>query len=344
MTSRSAMHSEIQEQPEMFTKQADSWNSQASTILESINGRRQLVLLGRGSSGNACTFASYLHAAQSGRHPIEFRPWLVTVENVKKADWSDCFVYAFSASGMSTDISSAALWLKKRGCYVVGITNSDEKKESLHLGQASNKLLRLNAGIERAVPATKSFTAQIFAAAALCGIDITKAAKQTSECFSAILKEDVGGALADFIGSPKNLYWLARGYALGGALDAALKVQETSGVNSQAYSTAEFLHGPIGAIDSKDRAIIFIDSDEPDSSADTVIAALINRGTPVMVISGTDTRRSASPALYPVPFPEDRWARATIIALAGQVAALEHATRLGVDPDSPKGLNKITLT
>ncbi|MCB0343562.1 MAG: SIS domain-containing protein [Bdellovibrionales bacterium] len=344
MTSGSAMHSEILEQPAMLAEQAANWTDQAQAILEQLNGRRQLVLLGRGSSGNACTFAAYLHSVTSGRHPIEFRPWLVTVDDVQEADWSDCFAFAFSASGMSTDISSAASWLRERGCFVVGITNSEEPSSKLHLGSSADLIFRLAAGPEKAVPATKSFTAQLFAAASLCGLKISSTAKQTAECFSQILKKDVGNIVADFMGTPKNIYWLARGYALGGALDAALKIQETSSIDAQAYSTAEFMHGPIGAVGPDDRAIIFVDSDGPDSAADTVIAALINRKTPVMVISGTDSTKSASPALYPVPFPTDRWARAAIIALVGQLAAYEYSTRLGMDPDSPRGLNKVTLT
>ncbi len=344
MTTGSAMYSEMHEQPAMFVERAASWKQQAQRIRASTENRKQLVLLGRGSSGNACTFLAYLYGTISGRQAIEFRPWLATREHTERSDWSDCYAYAFSASGMSTDISSAAAWLRERKCFVAGITNSDKEKSVLHLGQASDDIMRLHAGPEKAVPATKSFTAQLFASAALCGIDITPVTSQASSCFADILKMDIGSTIADFLGTPRNIFWLARGFALGGALDAALKVQETSRVHSQAYSTAEFMHGPIGAVGREDRVVVFVDSDEPDDAADTAIAGLLNRGTPVVVISGTTSARHASPALYPVPFPDARWARAAIVALVGQLAAFEYATRNGLDPDSPQGLNKITLT
>lgn len=339
-----AMLREIREQPNVLRNQCRSWQQQAKLIRADLEGRPQLVLLGRGSSGNACTVASYLYAALSGRQAIEFRPWLVTLDESGPERWDDCFVLAFSASGMSTDVSNAARWLRDRGAFVVGVTNAEADADELHLGKACEKLFRLHAGSETAVPATKSFTAQLFGAAALCGAEIVAAAEQTAECFAEVLAGDVGAQLAQFIGIPQNVFWLARGYSLGGALDAALKLQETAGVHSQAYSTAEFLHGPVAAAGQNDRAIVFVDSDGPDRAADTAIAALLNRGTPVFVISGRSAAEVRSPALYSLPFPQARWARAAILTLAAQLAAYEHASRRGLNPDAPAGLNKITLT
>ena len=48
---------------------------EATALREPLAGRHTTVLLGRGSSGNVCTFATYLLALQSGRQPIEFRPY-----------------------------------------------------------------------------------------------------------------------------------------------------------------------------------------------------------------------------------------------------------------------------
>ena len=134
-----------------------------------MDGRGTTVVLGRGSSGNAATFAAYLWTMRTGRHPVEFRPWLAT-QPLPEADWSDAAALAFSASGRSTDVALASTWLRGRGARVVAVTEAADPEA--HLVRASDEVFALGAGPERAVPATKSFTAQIFAAAALCGYPI----------------------------------------------------------------------------------------------------------------------------------------------------------------------------
>jgi len=107
----SHMKREILETPAMLRREAVAWEAQAQRIRRLGAGRPNVVLIGRGSSGNACTFGSYLFMLRTGRHPMEFHPW-VTTQTLPDADWSDTVAYAFSASGHSTDITEALRWLK----------------------------------------------------------------------------------------------------------------------------------------------------------------------------------------------------------------------------------------
>ncbi|MBK5105684.1 MAG: SIS domain-containing protein, partial [Burkholderiales bacterium] len=170
--SNSTMAKEARQAPQVLRFEATRWQREADAVRRLVAERPTAVLLGRGSSGNVCTFASYLFSLQSGRQPIEFRPWLAT-QTLPEADWRDAVTYAFSYSGQSTDIAAGAEWLRARGALVVAITEAGIA--NTHLLKPAHHVIRLGCGPELAVPATKSVIAQLFIAAALAGFDITKA-------------------------------------------------------------------------------------------------------------------------------------------------------------------------
>ena len=167
---------------------------------------------------------------------------------------------------------------------------------------------------------------------------------QTADCFDQLLVSERAELLADFLAEARQVAWLARGPAMAVALDAALKLQETAGIASTGYSSAEFLHGPVGAYDSRDRAVIFVDGDAPFDNHDTVTATLLNKGTPVLVIAQQKGGQELRGSTLPVPFPDEIWSRGAVLALLAQQASYLLAVRKGVNPDAPAGLQKVTQT
>lgn len=335
--SNSTMAKEARDAPRVLRSEAARWQREAKTIGRLVSDRRIQVLLGRGSSGNVSTFSSYLFALQTGRQPIEFRPWLTT-QALPDADWSDAVVYAFSYSGQSTDIAASAEWLHARGALVVAVTETGFSHA--HLLKHAHHVIRLGCGPELAVPATKSVIAQLFIAAALAGFDIEQAAEQAAACMLRIDAEGVPDQLATFLSGARTVTWLARGPSIGGALDAALKLQESVGVPSSGYSTAEYLHGPIAAAGADDRVVLFSGADEPMESKQAVTTALIARGVPFICLGCNQ----APEAHLPLPFPEARWARTAVLAFIAQLTCANLAERLGLNPDAHPSLRKITQT
>lgn len=334
----SHMRQEILETPAMLRREAGRWELQAREIDSLRSGRPIVVLIGRGSSGNACTFASYLYALRTGRHPVEFHPWLVTQE-LPEADWRDAMALAFSASGQSTDVVESLKWLRSRGALAIGVTATDDPE--VHLAAHADALFHLGCGPERAVPATKSFTAQLFAAAALAGYPVAEAAEQSAQAMEAILAENLlAPALATFLQGARTVAWIARGPSFAGALDAALKTQESLGVPAFGYSTAECLHGPIAMFRPEDRVVLFSGADEPMASKQAVVTTLLSRGVPFLTL-GTDATHDAG---LPIHLPEARWARTAVLAFLSQLACVELAERLGLDTDAPANLQKVTRT
>lgn len=344
MSSKWRMTREIAEQPRVFEECIETWSDQAGELREAIADRDQLVVLGRGSSKNACVFASYLYGMRSGRQAAPFHLWMTTREDVPKSDWSDVAVLAFSASGQSTDIARAADWLGDRGAVVIGVTNADD--ERCALGEAADDLFFLDVGDERAVPATKTFNAQLFASASLVGFDIEEAVRQTATCFRALEDRTTASRLADFIDEGESVFWIARGPSLSAARDAALKLRECARLESTGWSSAEIQHGHIGSIDGDDRVVIFSDANQPAGSFSSVAKGLLGRKTP-FVVAGLDYYRddNGTPApVLEIDLPEQRWARAPVFAYLSQQTALEIAIRRNLNPDCPAGLQKVTKT
>lgn len=332
------MRREIAEQPELLRRCAPAWEARAQALRAHLDARRQWVLVGRGSSGNACTFAAYLQGLRTGRHPIELRPWIVTQE-VPQADWSDTTALVYSLSGESTDVAAAARWLRDRGAYVVGVTNAE--RPDCRLGEASDTLFHLGIGAEQAVPATKSYCAQLVVSAALCGFPIVQAAQEIAASIEALLAPDGVTAVVDFLEQARVAVFIARGPALAAALDAALKLQETAAQPSLAWSAAEYFHGPIRATSAEDRVVLLADTDEPLDSVQAVASALLGRNVPFLRVGPRSQERAD---VLSLDMPQERWARTPVLAALSQLVALALAERRGLDPDAPAGIQKITMT
>lgn len=336
-----AMEREILEQPDMLLRSQHAWQEAAKRIREGVNSRNHLAVIGRGSSGNACTFLTYVFGIHTGKHAIDFRPWVAT-QPAPDSNWSDVSVLAYSASGESTDIAHACQWLKTRGARIFAVTNA--ANSDCRLGRVAEDILLLQAGLENAVPATKSFTAQLFASAALCGLPLADAAVDTAQCLEKMFASPHRSILPEFLADARTNLWIGRGPALAAAQDAALKIQETDGIPAFAYSSAEFLHGPIGATGSCDRVVLLQDSTaEGDAVFEKLKTALRARGTPFLVI-GDEGQQPGDDKLLPLPTPQQAWSRVVLQIVAGQLAALDLAKRTGRNPDKPIGLNKITIT
>ena len=110
------------------------------------------------------------------------------------------------------------------------------------------------------------------------------------------------------------------------------------------YSTAEFLHGPIGGVDGSDRIVIFLDRHERTASMQTVVTRLMGRHTPFLCITGNPEAASPGDLDMRVPLPSERWACAVVFAVLSQLTALRLAEARGINPDAPEGLQKVTMT
>jgi glucosamine--fructose-6-phosphate aminotransferase (isomerizing) len=123
--------------------------------------------------------------------------------------------------------------------------------------------------------------------------------------------------------------------------DSALKFREMARAHALGYSAAEFLHGPVGAYTAKDFVFLFSpvlpvgrtglkrNTRELPDDIEKVRLALNDRKTPYCVIA---------PAKGKFPF------NCLLADIEMKLIALHLALAKGLNPDNPKGLNKVTQT
>jgi glucosamine--fructose-6-phosphate aminotransferase (isomerizing) len=290
-----------------------------------------IVFLARGSSDNAAVFGRYLAELRAGRPAGLAAPSLHTRYHAT-VDWSGYLMVALSQSGATPEIVSTCEAAQAGGAVVLGITNEPRSP----LADAVDLLITTDAGPERAVPATKTVTAQLAVVAT-----VTSALRAGPVPDGTL--DGLPGAVAAVLGDPGPVRQLAdrwrdldrlvvagRGLAYAAALETALKVKETTGILAEGISTADLLHGPIAAVYAG-APVLLVAGGGPADIDLAELGALL------------DSRQAQSASL-PVPhgLPEAVHVIAAIVR--GQQLAYELARARGADPDAPAHLSKVTAT
>ncbi|HEX4719128.1 MAG TPA: SIS domain-containing protein [Thermoleophilaceae bacterium] len=340
MTAGSVMAAEMAEQPGILRRlidERDDLMARVRAILPPPPLR--VVVVARGSSDHAGIYGRYVleHAT---RTPVALAaPSLHTRYGVD-TDYSGYLAIAASQSGRTPEIVTALGHMRSRGAVAIGVTNDSDSP----LAQSADLALSLEAGPERAIPATKTFTAQLAIFALLAE---AMGPVPWSDADWAAVPQSVEAALADpapadpvaaGIGDARAAVVLARGFLFSVALEAALKLKETTSLLAWADSTADFRHGPIAVVDSA-LPVLAISAAGPCAADVAEITRDIRaRGGNVFSIA------DSSDAEIPIP-PGVPEALATIpAAVRAQQLALALARHRGLDADAPAGLSKITAT
>jgi glucosamine--fructose-6-phosphate aminotransferase (isomerizing) len=340
MTSGTVMAAEMAEQPAVLNRLIggrDDLFARVRGILPAPPLR--VVVLARGSSDHAAIYGRYV-LEHSTRTPVALAaPSLHTRYGVE-TDYHGYVVIAASQSGRTPEIVTALELMRSRGAVAIGVTNDAESP----LAQSADLTLPLGAGRERAIPATKTFTAQlaVFAllAEAMGPVPWSPADWATvPDAVEAVLADPaLAGPVAAAIGDARAAVVLARGFLFSVALEAALKLKETTSLLAWADSTADFRHGPIAVVDSE-LPVLSLSAAGP-CAADVAEIADDIRARGGHVLSIADTPGADLP--IPSGVPE---ALATVPAtVRAQQLALALARHRGLDPDTPAGLSKITAT
>jgi glutamine---fructose-6-phosphate transaminase (isomerizing) len=296
-----------------------------------------VVFLARGSSDNAAVFGRYLTELAAGRPAGLAAPSLYTRYEAS-VDWRGYLVVAVSQSGATPEILTTCTAVRAAGASVIGITNEPASP----MADVVDVLLTTAAGPERAVPATKTMTAQMLlvatVAAALGRRQGGTAGAAGDEGLTALpaavtgILRDPGPAeeLARRWDGIDRLVIAGRGLAYAAALEIALKVKETTGILAEGMSTADLRHGPI-ATAFAGAPVLLVDAGGP-AAADT--------GELLDLLASRD----AEAVILPLPpgLPEPAQVIAAVVR--GQQLAMAMAMAMGADPDIPAGLTKVTPT
>jgi glucosamine--fructose-6-phosphate aminotransferase (isomerizing) len=336
--------SEIAEQPDVFERiRREGW-PQIRELGRAIAGRqpRFVVFVARGTSDNAALYAKYLVETCLSLPAGLASPSTMTVYDAHpKMD--GVLVIAVSQSGSSPDLVEPVTRARAGGAITVAITNSLGSP----LAEAAEFHLDVLAGPERAVAATKTYTAQLLTlyllAQAIAGHDGEETEQLSAQARELVERRDEISRLAVRYRFAEQLVTTARGYNYPTAREAALKLMETSYLICHAFSGADLLHGPMAVID-RGFPVIAIAPTGPGSGAlRPVLDRLHELGADTLVVGGEEAIELGTLGFrLPEAVPEILSPMLSIIPL--QLLAWQLALERGGDPDQPRGLMKVTST
>jgi glucosamine--fructose-6-phosphate aminotransferase (isomerizing) len=137
-----------------------------------------------------------------------------------------------------------------------------------------------------------------------------------------------------------SLITVGRGPTLAVAREAALKLKETCNLHAEAFSGAEFLHGPVALVSPEYPILMFNPTDAAAKGMRQLAANLREKGTALYT---TDPHEDASGRLPVLP-PDHPETDAVCLIQSFYVMAVHLAKRLGTDVDHPRHLRKVTST
>jgi glucosamine--fructose-6-phosphate aminotransferase (isomerizing) len=299
---------------------------------------RAVVTSARGSSDHAATFAKYLIETRAGALTSSAAPSLSSVYEARQ-DLHGVLFLAISQSGKSPDLLATVANAKASGARVVALCNSPDSP----LAQTAHHTIDLCAGIETSVAATKSYIASLSAIVHLLA-SWTEDQRLLDALIYAPAQLEQSWALdwshaVPILQPAVNLFVVGRGYGLGIAQEAALKLKETCGLHAEAFSAAEVRHGPMALVGREFPVLAFSQTDETRDGIEVMARDFVDRGAK-MLLAGTHVPGAiglptiaAHPVIEPMLMIQSFYRLVATLAIAR-----------GFDPDVPPHLRKITET
>lgn len=298
-----------------------------------------VVTCARGSSDHAATYAKYVIETQTGCVTASASPSVESIYAVP-LQLRDCLYLVISQSGASPDLLRSARAARAAGARVVAIVNAEDSP----LAALASHVIPIQAGPERSVAATKSFIGAMTAVLHLVAHWHQDAALLDElRALPARLRQAFQldwSALVDGLRDQQDVFVLGRGFGLGAAQEAALKLKETCALHAEAFSSAEVRHGPMELVGPRLPVLVFAQADDALEGVLATAEDFRKRGGEVFVAapgaSGAGTLPvlpDASPLCAPI---------LTIQSFYRAVNAL--AVARGRDPDRPPHLAKVTET
>jgi glutamine---fructose-6-phosphate transaminase (isomerizing) len=299
---------------------------------------RAVVTCARGSSDHAATYAKYLIEAYTGVVTSSAAPSVSSIYDAQ-SDLRGVLFVAISQSGKSPDLLTASRAAKEGGATTVAFCNTADAP----LMQLADVAVPLHAGAETSVAATKSYLASLSAIAQLVAAwsddrELQRELRGTPELLARAWECD-WTPVVETLRQAVNLFVVARGFGLGVAQEAALKLKETCGLHAEAFSSAEVKHGPMALVRAGFPVLAFTQDDETRAGIAELAAEFATRGARVLMSGAsaagvtTLTTVPAHPVIEPLLAIQSFYRAANALALAR-----------GLDPDHPPHLHKVTET
>ncbi|NUR43834.1 MAG: SIS domain-containing protein [Streptomyces sp.] len=339
------MAREMAEQPAVLRRILEQGAPGIRRTAQEIAARlpRFVLLTARGTSDNAALYAKYLLEIRLGL-PCGLTSMSTITAYGARPDLTDVLVVTVSQSGGSPDLVASTRAAREAGALTLAVTNNPDSP----LAGVSEYHLDIMAGPEKALPATKTYTASLLTlylfVEGLRGGDGANAKVLPDLAEQLLARQDEIRALAARYRFAERMVITSRGYGYPTAKEAALKLMETSYIPALSYSGADLLHGPLAMVDNVSPVIAVVTDGKGGEALQPVLDRLRGRGADLVVIGprGQVEQASAGFVLPTEGVPEELQPVLEIIPL--QLLAYEVTIARGQDPDAPRALAKVTET
>ena len=315
------------------------------SIIESKN-IDHILALGCGTSYHACMFAKYYFNKDS----LDF----VTVQACDASEFSaidipkngNTLCILCSQSGETRDLINCIKICRKHNCILLGIVNVVDSM----IAQSVDCGVYLNAGYERAVASTKSFTSTL-TVLSLIGMWFQEKHKNISKIKSlrnipnnieVILNDAVFKASCDnlvtLINSKQiqSMFILGRGKMFSIAREGALKIKEISYIHAEGYASSSLKHGPFALLDDKSLTLLLMD-EENITNIESTYYEINSRDTNCYILTDTDTKISENV----IRIPRENYYQEILFVVALQYIAYQLSISRNINPDRPRNLAKV---
>ena len=337
----SLMRSETLAAPDVVAAQAQALDEVIEALTVELRARRPVVALtvARGSSDHAANYLSYLTMKRLGVPVVSLPPSLVTMHQAPLAVVEQP-VFALSQSGASPDLVETISALQRARAITAALVNHTDSA----LARTCRFVIPLLAGEERSVAATKTFIAQLAAAARIVGrwqqdASLLAALAALPEDLRQALSHDWARAFAILTQSERAMV-VGRGLGWSVALEAALKLKETSGIQAEAFSSAEIRHGPLALVEKAYPVIVFALRGPEQAGMLDLARDLRTKGARVILVAPAGVDGCDLPV--EVTGHQDLDPIAAILSF--YLVAEQVARARGRNPDEPHHLQKVTHT
>jgi glutamine---fructose-6-phosphate transaminase (isomerizing) len=335
------MAAELREASGAVRGQAHNLTAPIAELVARLKRRppQVVVTCARGSSAHAATFAKHLIERHLGIPVAAAAPNIATVYH-RELRLKDQLFLSISQSGLSDDLIEMTAAARAAGALTAAIVNDATSP----LAAVSDVVLPVTAGSELSVAATKTFIASLAAALRLMAHwSGSGAMRSACERLPARLAEAAQLDWAEALGplaKASSLVAIGRGPTLAIAREAALKLKETCALHAEAFSSAEFRHGPIALVSHTYPILVLAPTDESALGLSDLVADLRREGARVLVAdAGGD-----EPARLPALAPDQADADAICLIQSFYAFLVRLAERRGTNVDRPRHLQKVTRT
>lgn len=349
MTSVSQTHlfREIHEQPDVLRRLFDEEEATALALADLIHGRNieNVIIAARGTSDNAGRYAQYVFGVMNGLSVGLAAPSLFSIYR-RPPRMGNSLVLGISQSGQSPDIVGVLAEARRQGALTAVLTN----RPSSPLADQGDVVIALHAGEERAVAATKTYTAQL-GAIALVSAALSGSAEQRDAILAMPDAVEATLGMNEAIAAAAERYRymyrcvvVGRGFNYATAFETALKLKEMTYTIVEPYSPADFLHGPLAMIEKGFPVIVIATTGLMAAEMADFARTICERQAEVIAISDTAELLGVARVGLAMPATVPEWLAPISAIIPGQMLAMHLANARDYDIDTPRGIQKVTET